>query len=110
MRYAALIGLSLIFLAACVNERPVLYPNDLVRRLGGAATERDIDDCMLRAQDYVNRARRGEAIFEETITGSSGLSGGVVLDSTFKQDPTPVYRSLVNRCLRQKGYEPLDWK
>lgn len=51
MRYMALIGLSSIIITACISERPVLYPNDLVRRVGGAATERDIDDCMLRAQD-----------------------------------------------------------
>jgi len=110
MRYLALIGLSSIVIAACVSERPVLYPNELVRVAGAAAAEREIDDCMQRAEDFVGKARRGEVVVEETITGGLGLTGGMALDSTFKQDPTPVYRTFVNRCLRQKGYEPLAWK
>lgn len=61
----ALIGLSLIILAACVSERPVLYPNELVRRVGGAATEREIDDCMQRAEEYVGRVKRGEVVLED---------------------------------------------
>jgi len=110
MRYLAFIGLSSILMAACVRERPLLYPNELVRAAGAAAAEREIDDCMQRAEDFVGKARRGEVVFEETITGSRGLSGGMALDSNFKQDPMPTYRTFVNRCLRQKGYEPLEWK
>ena len=110
MRHLALIGLSSIIIAACIKERPALYPNELVRAGGAAAAEREIDDCMQRAEDFVDKAKRGEVIFEENITGSRGLSGGMALESNFKQDPTPTYRTYVNRCLRQKGYEPLAWK
>ena len=110
MRNVALTGLSMFIITACVKERPVLYPNDLVRRVGWAAAEREIDDCMDRAEEYARRASLGEVILEENITGSRGLSGGLPLESTLKQDPTLLYRSFVNTCLRNKGYEPLAWK
>ena len=110
MRYAASLGLTLVLASACVNERPVLYPSELVRRVGGVAADREVEVCMTRVEEYVVKAQRGEVIFEENVTGSRGLSGGPAFDSTFKQDPRPVYRRLVNQCLRQKGFEPLAWK
>jgi hypothetical protein len=109
MRYEAL-GLILVIVAGCVNERPVLYPSELVRRVGAPAAEQEIDFCMNRAEEYIDKAKRGEVIFEENVTGSRGLAGGPAFEAKFKQDPTPIYRSLVNQCLREKGFEPLTWK
>lgn len=110
MRSQITLAFLLGLVAGCVNERPVLYPSELVRRVGGPAAEQEIDFCMAHAEEYIARAKRGEVIFEENVTGSRGLSGGPIFDSKFKEDPTPVYRSLVNRCLRERGFEPLAWK
>jgi hypothetical protein len=63
----------------------------------------------MRAEDYVNRRRRGEAVVEETITGVPGVPGGIVLDPVERRNLTPVYQEYANRCLRAKGYEPLAW-
>ena len=46
--------LLLTTVAACAAQRPVLYPNAQLTRVGDAAAQRDIDDCMQRAQQYVS--------------------------------------------------------
>jgi hypothetical protein len=109
MRSVTLLALSLIILAGCLPARPVLYPNDRMRRVGGIKADRDIDECMQRAEDYLNRRRRGEVVVEETITGVAGVPGGIILDPVDRRNLTPVYQEYVNRCLRAKGYEPLAW-
>jgi hypothetical protein len=73
--------LSLGF-SACVTQRPVLLPNDHLTRVGSTAAERDVDECVRRAAQY------------ESPQPSSPRS----------------YRDLVDRCLREKGYEPSGWK
>jgi hypothetical protein len=27
-----------------------------------------------------------------------------------KHDPSPVYRNFVNRCMRDRGYDPIGWE
>jgi hypothetical protein len=110
VRYTTFLGWTLVIVAGCANERPALHPSELVRRIGAPAAEQEIDSCMNRAEEYIGKAMRGEVIFEENVTGSRGLSGGPAFEAKFKQDPTPIYRSLVNQCLRDKGFEPLAWK
>ena len=72
MRNAAFLALGLIVMAGCLNQRPALYPNDRMRQAGGMRADREIDDCMDRAEDYVNRRRRGEVIVDETVTNVAG--------------------------------------
>jgi hypothetical protein len=105
MRTTAFLPLALIVMAGCLDQRPVLYPNDRMRQAGGVRADRAIDDCMQRAEDYVNRRRRGEVIVEETVTNVAGP----IDNPTDRGDYTPVFRGYVNRCLRGKGYEPLAW-
>jgi hypothetical protein len=109
MRNLMFLSLFLIILAGCMPERPVLYPNDRLRRLGSARAGWDIDDCMQRAEDYVNRRRRGEVVVEETITNVDGMPRGIILDPIDRHNLTPVYREYANRCLRARGYDPLAW-
>jgi len=51
-------------------------------RVGPTVAERDIDECVRRAAQYESR----------------------------EPSPPPSYRDLVDRCLREKGYEPGGWK
>jgi hypothetical protein len=69
-------------LSACVSQRPVLHSNEHLMRVGPTVAERDIDECVRRAGQYESR----------------------------QPSPSPSYRDLVNRCLREKGYEPGGWK
>jgi hypothetical protein len=81
LKRAVLLLLSLA-LSACVTQRPVLLPNDHLRRVGSTVAERDIDECVRRAAQYESP----------------------------QPSPPPSYRDLVDRCLREKGYEPGGWK
>lgn len=110
MKYLAMIGLSLVIGAGCANQRPVLYPNGFTREVGSYKAERDVDDCMLRAQEYVDRLNRPDAIIEEFVTGTAELPAPLMHDSAHRRDPRLLFRSFANRCLRQRGYEPVAWK
>jgi outer membrane lipoprotein SlyB len=127
---------TLLFLNACAAKRPALYPNETLRAQGPAVSERAIDDCLSLAASYgheSNRAGRaaggaavgggaGAAIgaavgavsgnagtgaaYGAAYGGSSGLLGGLFSG----REPDPVQRQFVDRCLRDKGYEPIGWK
>jgi uncharacterized protein YcfJ len=48
---------------------------------------------------------RGAAI-GAAAGGTSGLIHGAAKDA----QPSPLYRNFVDRCLRERGYEPIGWK
>ena len=73
-----------------------------MRQADGMRADWEIDDCMQRAEDYLNRC--GEVIAEETVTNVPHP-----LITVDQGDYSPVFRRYVNRCLRGKGYEPLTW-
>jgi hypothetical protein len=140
----ALIGILLWSVGCATSQRPVLYPNDQLRRMGNTAADRDIDDCMARAESYIaSRSRTGEALEEAsagaasraTVGAAAGAAGGAVvgragtgaavgaaggaaagatrglIHSMFgTRGPSPVHKNFVNRCLREKGYEPIGWR
>ncbi|TMA08023.1 MAG: hypothetical protein E6J89_15625 [Deltaproteobacteria bacterium] len=81
LKTAMLLFLS-VGLSACVTQRPVLHSNEHLMRVGPTVAERDIDECVRRAAQYESR----------------------------ESSPPPSYRDLVDRCLREKGYEPGGWK
>jgi hypothetical protein len=131
-------------IAGCATQRPVLYPNDQLRRVGSAAAERDAGDCMRQAEAYVGSGGRGAdaassaaigGVSGAAVGGAAGAAGGAILGRAAsggaagaaggaaagvtrglltgisgKRDPSPVYKNFVNRCLRDKGYEPIGWQ
>jgi hypothetical protein len=128
-------------LAGCGTRKPVLYPNEHYQRVGDAAAERDIDDCMRRAKVYVKTGSvtgpaASQAAKETAVGGASGAAIGVVggaisgspgegaaigaatgataglLHSMFtaSEAKDPVLVNFVDRCLREKGYDPIGWK
>ena len=136
--------LSLAFLlASCAAQRPALYPNEQLKRVGRGVAERDIDQCLHEAEEYVASENRGGKAAEETagsagvgaVTGAAGgaaggavvghagrsaaagAAGGAAAGATWglirgltrKQSPSPVYQNFVDRCLRERGYEPIGW-
>ena len=133
----------LLSVGACAPRRPVLYPNDQVRRVGGAVAERDIDECMRRASEYVSGGVRAQQATRDVagstaigagtgvaigavggaVTGNAGEGAGVgaatggtagLLSGIFgafrSTQPDPVYANFVDRCLRERGYDPIGWK
>jgi outer membrane lipoprotein SlyB len=118
----AILCLQLIVIG-CAAQRPVLYPNAQLHRVGTTAAESDVDECMRRADEYVrsgsesSKALEGAGIGAGTgaaIGAASGAAAGatrVAIHEMFrKRGPSPVYKNFVNRCLRDKGYDPIGWQ
>jgi hypothetical protein len=127
----------------CASQRPALYPNEYFKKVGSTAADRDIDDCMQRAESFVSSGDSGNTLEDTAARGGTGAAigavggaaGGAVLGNagrgaaagaaggaavgvtrglihglTRKRAPSPVYKNFVNRCLREKGYDPIGWE
>ncbi|MGQ9695863.1 MAG: cell envelope biogenesis protein OmpA [Thermodesulfobacteriota bacterium] len=125
----------LFSLTACATQRPVLYPNNHLKAVGEAQAKQDIDDCILQAEHYVKthpEAKIAESTAKGGVTGAvvggavgavtgnfgrglgAGAAGGAAfgfMRGLFKSaKPSPVQKEFINRCLREKGYEPIGWE
>jgi len=124
-----------LFLLGCAAKGPVLYPNAYLKSVGNEKASGDIDECKGNADAYVN-SNAGKDAVKSTAAGSAagavigGAAGAVTGDiagsagvgaatgaasglvySMFKgSEPNPVYKSFVERCLREKGYEIIGWE
>jgi len=124
-------------MAACAARRPVLYPNETLNRVGDAAAQRDIDACMQRAQQAVGSGHeQATQTAGSTATGAAtgaaiGAVGGAVVGNAGEgaavgaatggtagllhglfgsSAPDPVFAAFVERCLRDRGYDPIGWR
>lgn len=80
--------LVLVGASGCTSQRPVLYPNEQFKRVGSSVAERDIDDCMRQAEEYVaSNGRTGNAVqgaatgaaTSASIGAAAGAAGGAVV-------------------------------
>src|SRR6185295_6895476 len=77
MRWLA--KLPMVFILAvvgCASQRPVLYPNEQLKQVGMEAANRDIDDCLHRAENYVPSSGRAGKARKGAVTGT-GTSAAV---------------------------------
>ena len=123
--------------AGCSGSKPVLYPNAIFEKVGPEQVELDIESCEELADHYVETSSAGEKVAGKTVTGgaigaASGAVGGAIagnvgigsaigaavgatqgllsgLFSSGGSDINPTYRKFVDRCLREKGYDPIGW-
>ena len=138
MRKVGFIGvmLALVSLAAgCAAPAPVLYPNAHLQSVGQQRAEQDIADCRTAADAYV-RSNPAGTVAGSTAAGAAGgaLIGGAVGAVTgdlgrgaaigaagggasgllhggaSARQKSPTYRSFVDRCLAEKGYEVIGWE
>jgi hypothetical protein len=139
LRRRRLAALAVVLgLAACSTARPVLYPNVHLQSVGREAADRDIEECERMANEAGADRRSGEAgqVAKGTAVGggigaASGAIGGAIaggagigaavgaasgavaglLGSLYssRSSVTPAYTAFVDRCLREKGYEPTGW-
>lgn len=135
----AILCLQLIVLG-CAAQRPVLYPNAQLKRVGTSTAVRDVDECMRHADEHVRSGGEADKTLENagvgtgvgaTVGAAGGAAGGavvghagtgaaiggaagatraVIYEMFRKRGPSPVYKNFVNRCLREKGYDPLGWQ
>lgn len=131
--------LMLVFvLAACTGPKPILYPNVHLQSVGKEAAEQDIAECQHMAKEAGARPGEGKTgqVAGSTVMGAGvGAAGGVVggavvgaagsgsaigaasgatiglLRGLFRRPhPGQAYINFVNRCLRERGYEPVGWE
>ncbi|GJL64060.1 MAG: hypothetical protein NPIRA04_27140 [Nitrospirales bacterium] len=123
--------------SGCSGPRPVLYPNQALQDSGEEQAEQDISVCEELAEEYVSKGSAGEHVAGQTVGGgavgaASGAVGGAIagnvglgsaigaavgatqgllrgIFSSGGAEASPTYRKFVNRCLKEKGYEPIGW-
>lgn len=123
-------------LTGCAAQRPVLYPNSHLAMVGSDAAEKDIEACMTLARDYGAGSNKGEQVAKDTATGAAvggatgaavgavvgnlgkgsaagaagGAAGALTRSVIRSGDPDATFQRFVERCLREKGYEPIGWR
>ena len=126
----------LIVMSGCAANRPVLYPNGHLNTVGMEAADADIEACIAMAkaagaeQDKVSAAATKTAegaviggatggavgavlghLGKGAATGAAGGAAGGLTRSLFRSDKQDhVFQNFVDRCLRDKGYDPVGWR
>jgi outer membrane lipoprotein SlyB len=126
-----------LFLIGCAarSQSPVLYPNNHLKNVGEIQAQKDIEECSHMAESYV-KANPGAKVVGGTIVGgaggavvggavgavtgdlargasvgaAAGAASGLVRGIYKASRPSPVYKAFVNRCLKEKGYDPIGWE
>jgi outer membrane lipoprotein SlyB len=105
MRVLAALGIIGLLVAGCATQRPVLYPNEYTRRVGKVGADRDIDECVQRAKEP------GAAPPVQPASVGSPDSQAAAISGLFdKFELSSGQKVFINKCLRDKGYDPVGWK
>lgn len=134
MRHFAL-TLAVLVAAGCASPRPKFYPNDHYRDVGDPAAQKDADECLTKAKEYV-KAHPEEVVAKKTswgaavgaviggaiglVTGNiarsvevgaaAGGANGAMNGAAAANTPDGLQRAFTNRCLADKGYEVIGWR
>ena len=128
---------ALLFVAACSSTKPVLYPNDHFKQVGEEQAERDIEACREEAEAAgAHDGAEGEEVAGRTVKGAAvgatagavtgaiagsagrgaavgaaiGATAGFIRGIFTPSHPGMALRNYVNRCLRDRGYDPVGWE
>ena len=138
MKRTILICVGSLLVTGCAGPKPILYPNDHYRQVGADAAESDITDCMALAEQAGASPSEGKTAQVATGTvggGAIGSAGGAVggailghpgrgamigaasgatagfLRGLFRRTPpSGAFTNYVDRCLRDRGYDPTGWQ
>jgi hypothetical protein len=121
------------------SPRPVLYPNAAFNRVGEAQAQNEVTACQARASAAGLRAEESSQVAQRAGEGAavagvasavgalvfgrgtegvlrSGASGAVIGGAAGATQaavrggrPSAVYRSFVQRCLSEKGFDVIGW-
>jgi outer membrane lipoprotein SlyB len=131
-----LVGAVVVSSLACAAKRPVLYPNAQLEAVGTAAAQQDIDDCIKKAAAAGYTSNSGGKVAGSTTVGAAtgaavgaavgavagragtgaamgaagGGTGGLIRGIFGSRDLDPVQRRFVDQCLKEKGYEVINWQ
>jgi hypothetical protein len=131
-----LLPLAGVVAGGCSAKRPVLYPNATYQRAGIEVAQADIDACLQLAETgvgdrnvaaetagrtavgagagaavgAVGGAITGRAGTGAAVGAATGGTAGLLSGLWGSREHDPVYMNYVERCLRDKGYEPIGWR
>lgn len=131
------LSLAIVFSClACAAKRPILAPNEHLQEMGPEAAQREVDECIRLAAEAGPGATRGQQMAGQTAGGAvvgaaagavagaisggpglgaaAGAAGGAtagLLRGLFGSRGLDAgQQRYVEDCLRQKGYNPIDWR
>jgi hypothetical protein len=124
-------------LASCA-PKPILYPNDHYKDVGQEVAEHDIAECSQMAKDAgatPSQGKTGQVAGNTAGGGAVGSAAGAVggavvghpgrgamvgaasgatagfLRGLFRRSPpSQAYKQFVQRCLHERGYDPVGWE
>ena len=127
-----------LLIAGCAASKPILYPNAHLQEVGKEAAERDIDECREMAKDAgatASQGKSGQVAGSTAVGGAIGSAAGAVggavvghagrgamvgaasgatagfLRGLFRRSPPGnAYKQFVQRCLKERGYDPVGWE
>jgi hypothetical protein len=127
-----------LLLGGCAGAKPVLYPNSYLKTVGGDQAQKDIDACRAMAEEagaMPGGDKAGNVATSAVVGGAvgaaSGAVGGAIVGAAGSGSaigavsglmmglfhallsPTPTsdaYKHVVDRCLKERGYEPVGWQ
>ena len=128
----------LLLVQGCAAPRPILYPNAHLKQVGEAAAAQDIEDCSAMAKEAGATPSQGKSgqVAGSTAAGGAigsaagavggavvghpgrgamagaagGATGGLLRGLFRKSPPSQAFEQFVNRCLQERGYEPVGWE
>jgi len=129
---------GLLLISGCAAPKPILYPNAHFRQVGESVAAQDIDDYAAIAKEAgatPSQGKSGQVDGSATAGGAIGSAAGAVggavvghpgrgamvgaasvatggfLRGIFrKSPPSQAFKQFVNRCLQERGYEPMGWE
>jgi hypothetical protein len=132
--------LVLLVAAGCSARRPVFYPNERLTQAGPDGSQRDIDECMQLAEQYVDadpELRAAGKVGKDVLIGggtgaAAGAVGGAIWGGAGRgaaagaaagatvavlhnllslgHSDDPLRRRYVEACLTERGYRVLGWE
>ena len=122
----------------CASHKPILYPNTHFQQVGKDQAEREIGECMDLAEAAgakPSQGKTGDVATNTAVGGAVGAASGAVggailghpgsgaavgaasgatagfLRGLFRSPkPSPAYTQFVNRCLKERGFDPVGWE
>ena len=138
MRPVVLLLAMGMMVSGCSAPKPILYPNQHYQQAGPDVVESDIQACRALAESAGASPTQGKAaqVGTSTVAGgaigaAAGAVGGAVVGNPArgakvgaagggtagflrglfrKSRPGAAYTRVVDRCLRERGYEPMGWE
>ena len=128
----------MLLVAGCAAPKLILYPNAHFQKVGKAVADSYIDECREMAKDAGATASQGKSgqVAGSTAVGgaigsaagavggavvghpgrgamvgaASGATAGFLRGLFHRSPPSNAYKQFVQRCLKERGYDPVGWE